>query len=76
MLYQASMDYQQTICPYGYLYLEVPPSKEGKEAFEKENFHIFPRDGYFSVVLPEKNKKFSSALYLPQLGQNSFNTLS
>ncbi|MBX9852043.1 MAG: FAD-dependent monooxygenase [Cytophagaceae bacterium] len=57
---------------HGYKELHIPASKEGKHVIEKNALHIWPRDQFMLIALPNMDGSFTATLFLPFIGENSF----
>ncbi|XP_053461699.1 kynurenine 3-monooxygenase isoform X2 [Nycticebus coucang] len=57
-------DYSQTYIPHGYMELTIPP-KHGDFAMEPNYLHIWPRNTFMMIALPNKNKSFTCTLFMP-----------
>ncbi|XP_061238510.1 LOW QUALITY PROTEIN: kynurenine 3-monooxygenase [Bos javanicus] len=57
-------DYSQQYIPHGYMELNIPP-KNGDYAMEPNYLHIWPRDTFMMIALPNMNKSFTCTLFMP-----------
>ncbi|XDA81580.1 hypothetical protein R6Z07F_011509 [Ovis aries] len=57
-------DYSQQYIPHGYMELSIPP-KNGDYAMEPNYLHIWPRDTFMMIALPNTNKSFTCTLFMP-----------
>ncbi|XP_055439212.1 kynurenine 3-monooxygenase [Bubalus kerabau] len=57
-------DYSQQYIPHGYMELNIPP-KNGDFAMEPNYLHIWPRDTFMMIALPNMNKSFTCTLFMP-----------
>jgi kynurenine 3-monooxygenase len=60
---------------YGYKELEIYP-KEGTEINLKEALHIWPRERFMLIALPNTNGSYTLTLFLPMQGEQSFEHLN
>lgn len=60
---------------HSYKELEIPPSPTGEFQIEPNALHIWPRGGYMCIALPNTEKTFTVTLFLPNVGDPSFDTL-
>ena len=60
---------------HDYKELEIPPTTEGTWKLEKEALHIWPRDDYMLIALPNLDGSFTVTLFLPKTGTPSFTSL-
>lgn len=66
---------------HDYKELEIPAGKpdsdgNGTYQMEREALHIWPRGGYMLIALPNQGGSFTVTLFLPRIGENSFETLT
>ncbi|XP_005608001.1 kynurenine 3-monooxygenase isoform X1 [Equus przewalskii] len=57
-------DYSQQYIPHGYMELTIPP-KDGGYAMEPNYLHIWPRNTFMMIALPNTNKSFTCTLFMP-----------
>nr|KAF6276407.1 kynurenine 3-monooxygenase [Pipistrellus kuhlii] len=57
-------DYSQQYIPHGYMELTIPP-RDGDFAMEPNYLHIWPRNTFMMIALPNKNKTFTCTLFMP-----------
>ncbi|XP_045392932.1 kynurenine 3-monooxygenase [Lemur catta] len=57
-------DYSQQYIPHGYMELSIPP-KNGDFAMEPNYLHIWPRNAFMMIALPNTNKSFTCTLFMP-----------
>ncbi|XP_007940908.2 LOW QUALITY PROTEIN: kynurenine 3-monooxygenase [Orycteropus afer afer] len=57
-------DYSQQYIPHGYMELTIPP-KNGDHAMEPNYLHIWPRNTFMMIALPNTNKSFTCTLFMP-----------
>ncbi|XP_062066649.1 kynurenine 3-monooxygenase isoform X2 [Lepus europaeus] len=57
-------DYSQQYIPHGYIELTIPP-KNGDYAMEPNYLHIWPRNTFMMIALPNMNKSFTCTLFMP-----------
>ncbi|GJM29673.1 MAG: kynurenine 3-monooxygenase [Cyclobacteriaceae bacterium] len=67
-------DFSQYYLPHGYKELTITPSA-GKFALDPEALHIWPREQYMLIALPNLDKSFTCTLFLPFEGACSFENL-
>ncbi len=65
-------EYQQHFIEHGYKELRIPPGKNGEFVMEKEALHIWPRESFMLIALPNPDATFTVTLFSPFEGQNSF----
>ncbi|XP_030626236.1 kynurenine 3-monooxygenase [Chanos chanos] len=57
-------NYNQTYIPHGYLELTMPP-RNGDFAMEPSYLHIWPRNTFMMIALPNLDKTFTCTLFMP-----------
>ncbi|XP_031515734.1 kynurenine 3-monooxygenase isoform X4 [Papio anubis] len=57
-------DYSQQYIPHGYMELTIPP-KNGDYAMEPNYLHIWPRNTFMMIALPNMSKSFTCTLFMP-----------
>ncbi|MBK8081648.1 MAG: FAD-dependent monooxygenase [Saprospiraceae bacterium] len=67
--------YSQSFLDTGYKELTIPASDEGGFRLEKNALHIWPREGFMLIALPNLDKSFTVTLFLPFEGDYSFEKL-
>ena len=68
-------NFSQYYLPHGYKELSIPPVN-GNYALDPEVLHIWPREQYMLIALPNTDKSFTCTLFLPFDGPTSFGSLS
>jgi len=58
-------EYQQTYIPHGYMELCIPPTDKDDFAMETNYLHIWPRNEYMMIALPNLDKSFTCTLFMP-----------
>ncbi|XP_007481618.1 kynurenine 3-monooxygenase isoform X1 [Monodelphis domestica] len=61
---RARFNYSQQYIPHGYMELTIPP-KNGEYAMEPNYLHIWPRNTFMMIALPNQNKSFTCTLFMP-----------
>lgn len=69
-------NYSQEFLDHGYKELEIPPGENGTWQIEKNALHIWPRQNYMLIALPNLNGSFTVTLFLPFDGQPGFDQLT
>ncbi len=69
-------DYSQYFISHGYKELYIPPDENGEFMLEKNALHIWPRNEFMLIALPNKDCSFTVTLFLPFEGNVSFAQLS
>ncbi len=60
---------------HGYKELNIPATKDGGFAIEKNALHIWPRGEYMLIALPNADGSFTCTLFFPNQGNISFESL-
>lgn len=66
----------QEFLSHGYKELHIPPSPEGWHLMEKNALHIWPREHFMLIALPNLDGSFTATLFLPFKGPASFDTIT
>lgn len=66
MMKTTRINFQQEYIPHGYIELYIPPSPDGQFAMEQNYLHIWPRQTFMLIALPNvKDKSFVATLFMP-----------
>lgn len=76
MQFTDRFEYSQTFIEHGYKELRIPPGENGEFQFESHALHIWPRESFMLIALPNPNMTFTCTLFLPFEGPVSFSQLS
>jgi kynurenine 3-monooxygenase len=68
-------DYSQDYIEHGYKEFHIPAGKDGEFAMAKNALHIWPRESYMLIALPNLDGSFTGTLFFPFDGPLSFNSL-
>lgn len=68
-------DYSQTYIEHGYKELTIPADADGKFRMEKKALHIWPRESFMLIALPNPDGSFTCTLFFPFDGPLSFASL-
>ncbi len=68
-------NYSQNYIDHGYKELHIPPGHAGSFQFEKNALHIWPRESFMMIALPNPDGSFTVTLFFPFAGNPSFNQL-
>jgi len=68
-------NYSQTYLEHGYKELSVPPTADGEFAMDPSALHIWPRNSFMIIALPNMDKSFTCTLFYPMNGQESFKAI-
>ena len=59
------MNFSQTYIDHGYIELNIPPTNEGDFAMEVNYLHIWPRDEFMMIALPNQDRSWTVTLFMP-----------
>lgn len=68
-------DYEQDYIDHGYKELHIPPGANGEFQLDKNYLHIWPRESFMMIALPNLDGSFTCTLFFPFDGNPSFHTL-
>lgn len=68
-------DYEQNYIDHGYKELHIPPGANGAFQLEKNYLHIWPRESFMMIALPNPDGSFTCTLFFPFEGNPSFDAL-
>ncbi|MFM8911541.1 MAG: FAD-dependent oxidoreductase [Flammeovirgaceae bacterium] len=68
-------DYLQDYIDHGYKELHIPADATGNFQMEKNALHIWPRESYMLIALPNPDGSFTLTLFFPFEGDPSFSRL-
>ena len=66
----------ETLLPHGYKELSIPAGPRGEYQLASDALHIRPRGGFMLIALPNPGGDFTLTMFLPNTGENGFETLS
>ncbi|MBK8626705.1 MAG: FAD-dependent monooxygenase [Saprospiraceae bacterium] len=69
-------DFSQIYLSTAYKELEIPAASDGGYRLEKNALHIWPRNGFMMIALPNLDASFTVTLFLPFKGETSFEMLN
>src|ERR1700722_18258987 len=72
MLRMHRFNFSQQYLNYGYKELTIPAAQDGEQVLERNALHIWPRDSYMLIALPNVDGTFACILFLPFEGPDSF----
>lgn len=68
-------DYSQEYIKHGYKELHIPASDTGEFKLDKNSLHIWPRESFMMIALPNPDGSFTCTLFFPFEGELSFASL-
>lgn len=69
-------NYSQSYLEHGYKELQIPAGASGGYLLEKHALHIWPRESFMMIALPNPDATFTCTLFFPFEGEVSFASLS
>jgi kynurenine 3-monooxygenase len=76
MQFSDQFNFSQSCIEHGYKELHIPAGAAGSFQMEKNALHIWPRESYMLIALPNPDGSFTLTLFFPFTGETSFETLS
>ncbi|KAL4237745.1 hypothetical protein ACF0H5_002457 [Mactra antiquata] len=65
MMKKTLLDYEQIFIPHGYMELCMSPTKQDQYAMDINFLHIWARNEYMMIALPNQDKSFTVTLFMP-----------
>lgn len=65
MMKNVRFDYEQTYIPHGYMELNIPPTARDEFAMEVNYLHIWPRNEFMMIALPNLDTSYTTTLFMP-----------
>jgi len=75
MQFSDRFDFSQDFIDHGYKELHIPAGANGGFQLEKNALHIWPRESFMMIALPNPDGSFTCTLFFPFEGDPSFNKL-
>ncbi len=69
-------EFTAELLDHSYKELNIPPGPDGVFQLEKEALHIWPRDDYMMIGLPNPDGSFTLTLFMPNEGPVSFASIN
>lgn len=69
-------EYRQHYIECGYKELEIPAGPNGEHLIEKNALHIWPRNSFMMIALPNIDGSFTCTLFMPFDGDKSYSKLN
>ncbi|MCX8490101.1 MAG: NAD(P)/FAD-dependent oxidoreductase, partial [Cyclobacteriaceae bacterium] len=76
MQFTDQFNFSQSYIEHGYKELHIPAGAAGSFQLEKNALHIWPRESYMLIALPNPDGSFTLTLFFPFTGDTSFESLS
>ncbi|CAH3024431.1 unnamed protein product [Porites evermanni] len=58
-------DFSQEYIPHGYKEFQLLPTKSGEYAIKANYLHVWPRDSFMLIAIPNKEQSFTCTLIMP-----------
>lgn len=65
MMRWGRLNYHQEYIEHGYKELTMPPREDGMFAMPENFLHIWPRNEFMMIALPNQNRSFTLTLFMP-----------
>jgi kynurenine 3-monooxygenase len=75
MQFTDRFNFSQSYIEHGYKELHIPASATGTFQLERNALHIWPRESFMMIALPNPDGSFTCTLFLPFKGARSFEAL-
>lgn len=75
MQFTERFNYSQSFIEHGYKEFRIPPGERGKFLIDKNTLHIWPRESFMLIALPNLDGSFTCTLFFPFVGSPSFESL-
>ncbi|KGO86366.1 kynurenine 3-monooxygenase [Flavobacterium rivuli WB 3.3-2 = DSM 21788] len=72
---QSMFNYSQEFLNMGYKELNIPANADGTHKLDKNSFHIWPKQAFMLIAMPNTDGSFTCTLFMPFEGENSFDSL-
>lgn len=72
---QSMFNYSQEFLNTGYKELNIPANPDGSHKLDNHSLHIWPRDEFMLIALPNLDGSFTCTLFMPFEGPHSFKAL-
>jgi kynurenine 3-monooxygenase len=76
MQFTDRFDFSQDYIEHGYKELHIPAGHDGAFKLEKNALHIWPRESFMLIALPNPDGSFTCTLFFPFDGRPSFTSLN
>jgi kynurenine 3-monooxygenase len=76
MQFTDRFDFSQHYIEHGYKEFCIPPGEGGQFLLERNALHIWPRESFMLIALPNLDGSFTATLFFPFDGSPSFSTLT
>ena len=62
---RSRMNFSQVFAPEGYREIHVPPTAAGNFALDENHLHVWPRNDFMLMCLPNPDKSLTMTLFMP-----------
>ena len=76
MINKNSSNYKNVPLGHGYKELTIPPDNSNNYKIDPNVLHIWPRNDFMLIALPNTNKTFTCTLFMPMNGSLSFDSIN
>ncbi|KAJ3162141.1 hypothetical protein HDU86_005839 [Geranomyces michiganensis] len=74
LMRKARIDFSQKYIDHAWVELTIPPTASGEYAMDAHHLHIWPRQTFMMIALPNLDKSFTVTLFMPQSKFNAITT--
>jgi kynurenine 3-monooxygenase len=71
-----NFNYSQQFESHGYKELTIPPNADGSHKINPGALHIWPRDRFMMIALPNTDGSFTCTLFAPYTGEDGLDSLT
>lgn len=75
LMFNDKFDYSQDYIEHGYKEFHIEPNADGTHQLDAETLHIWPREDFMMIALPNIDGSFTCTLFFPFDGKVSFNSI-
>lgn len=75
LMFNDRFTYSQTYIEHGYKELHIEPNEDGTHKLDKNTLHIWPREDFMLIALPNIDGSFTCTLFLSWEGKVSFQSI-
>jgi len=72
---RSRFDYSQDFLDVGYKELTIPANADNSHKLDASSFHIWPRERFMFIAMPNIDGSFTCTLFMPFEGENSFESI-
>ncbi len=75
LMFNDRFTYSQTYIEHGYKELHIEPNEDGSHKMDPNTLHIWPREDFMLIALPNIDGSFTCTLFFPWEGKVSFQSI-